>query len=404
MKLWVKVLIGMALGLIFGVYMGEWVSYVKPIGDIFLNSIKMIIVPLVFCALVSGITSVSDPSSLGRIGAKAVLAYLLTTTFAICIGISISVLFKPGVGTALDLSKIAAENAITPMEFDFVKWIVSIVPDNIFKAMAEGSLLQIVFFAMFFGLTLVSMGHKAKPIVDLIQVFTKLVFNMINIIMQFAPFGAFALTSWVVGTQGIEVMYSLANLMGVMMMGMAIQYVIFGVLIKVFAGLSPWPFYKKSLEYQSLAFATSSSKATLATTMKVCKEKLGISNESTSFVLPLGASMNMDGMAIYLGCTAVFFAQASGIDLQWHDYLIITLTATLGSIGGAGLPGSSMIMLPMVLSSANIPIEGLALIAGIDRIGDMIRTTINITGDATVTLLVDKSEGKLDEERYYEDI
>lgn len=401
MKLWVKVLIGMFLGAIFGIYFKEHVDYVKPLGDIFLNAIKMILVPLVFCALTSGITSVSDSSTLGRLGIKAVIAYLITTTFAISIGISIAVFFEPGVGTVLDLSNINSDIKVDHYEFSFAKWMTNIVPDNIFKAMSEGNLIQIVFFSLMFGTTIVSMGSKGRSVIELIQSFTKIVFAMIATIMKFAPVGAFSLTAWIVGKQGIEVMYSLANLMAAMMLGMVIQYFIFGVLIKLFGRISPIPFYKKSIEYQSIAFATSSSKATLPTTMKVCRDKLGISEESTSFVLPLGAAMNMDGMAIYLGCTAVFFAQVSGIDLHWNDYLVIMLTATVGSIGGAGLPGSSMIMLPMVLSSVNIPIEGLALIVGIDRIGDMIRTTINITGDATITLLVDKSEGKLNIEKYY---
>jgi Na+/H+-dicarboxylate symporter len=230
---------------------------------------------------------------------------------------------------------------------------------------------------------------------------SKLVFKMISIIINFSPYGAFALTSWVVGTQGIEILQSLLKLVIAVIMAMGFQYLVFGFLIWAFTRLSPIPFYKKSFEYQTLAFSTSSSKATLATTMKICKNKLGISNTSTSFVLPLGASINMDGMAIYLGMCAIFFAQATGTVLQSYDYFMIVITATLGSIGAAGIPGGSMVMLPMVLSAVHIPIEGVALIAGIDRILDMLRTTVNITGDATITLIVDKSEGTHNKDIYY---
>jgi Na+/H+-dicarboxylate symporter len=182
---------------------------------------------------------------------------------------------------------------------------------------------------------------------------------------------------------------------------MVCQYFVFGLLIIVFCRISPIPFYRKSIPYQALAFSTSSSKATLPTTMQICREQLGVSDTSASFILPLGASINMDGFAINLGLTTVFFAQMLGITLSLHDYVVIIITATLGSIGGAGLPGASLIMLPMVLSSVNIPIEGVAIMAGIDRILDMLRTTINITGDATITLIIDHNEGQLDEAKYY---
>lgn len=403
MKLWHKVTLGLIFGIIFGIFAGEYTVYVKPIGDLFLNAIQMVIIPLIFFSLISGITSISDPATLGRIGIKACLTYLATTTFAILIGLGLALIFKPGIGAALDLSNVnaIAIDANMVKEFDLVRMLTNIVPKNAIGAMVNGNMLQVVFFSIFTGIALIKMGSKADDLINIFQLFSKLVFKMISMIINFSPYGTFALTAWIVGTQGVEVLHSLAKLVGVVIIGMLVQYLIFGVLIYVFGKLSPWPFYRKSFEYQTLAFSTSSSKAALATTMKVCQSRLGISNSSTSFILPLGASMNMDGMAIYLGICTIFFAQATGIPLQLHDYAIIILTATIGSIGGAGVPGSSMIMLPMILSSVNIPIEGVALIAGVDRILDMIRTTINITGDATVTLLVDKTEGTLDEKVYY---
>jgi Na+/H+-dicarboxylate symporter len=403
-KLWHKVALGLIIGIAYGVLNGENAIIIKPVGDLFLNAINMIIVPLIFFSLIAGITSVSDPSSLGRIGLKSCMAYLVTTTFAIITGLVLANLMKPGVGSSLDLSTLSTASIDTSMvkEFSFMKLVTGVVPSNAIRAMAEGNMLQVVFFSIFTGVTILKVESSLrKRLIDIFQMLSQLIFKMVSIIIQFSPYGAFALTGWIVGTQGTGVLHDLLKLIGTVITGMTIQYIFFGIFIYFFAKLSPFPFYKKSFEYQTLAFSTSSSKATLATTMKVCREKLGISNTSTSFVLPLGAAMNMDGMAIYLGMCTVFFAQVSGIDLGFYDYIIIIITATVGSIGGAGVPGASMVMLPMILTAVHIPIEGVALIAGIDRILDMIRTTINITGDATVTLIIDKTEGNLNEETYY---
>ncbi|MFV9875794.1 MAG: dicarboxylate/amino acid:cation symporter [Rickettsiales endosymbiont of Dermacentor nuttalli] len=402
MKLWQQVTLGLILGVVFGVLVKDKaiLYYIKPIGDIFINMIKMIIVPLIFLSLVSGITSMSDPSSIGRIGFKAVVSYLLTTTFAIIIGLSTAILLKPGHGISLHFDNLST-NTAPIAQFDLTKFLVDIVPTNAVATLAGNNMLQVVFFAIFTGLTLNAMSSEGSKMINFFNLFAKLIFRMINIVMSFSPYGAFALTAWVVGTQGLEVLNSLFKLVMSVILGMSLQYLIFGLLILIFARISPIPFYKKSLEYQTIAFSTSSSKATLPTTMRVCTEQLGISKSNTSFVLPIGASMNMDGMAIYLGMCALFFAQATGTHLQPNDYMMIILTATLGSIGAAGIPGGSMVMLPMVLSSVHLPIEGVALIAGIDRILDMVRTTINLTGDATITLIIDKSEGTLDEKVYF---
>ncbi|MBN8827327.1 MAG: dicarboxylate/amino acid:cation symporter [Sphingobacteriia bacterium] len=404
MKLWQKVTIGLVSGVIFGLTVkkleiSHYVEYVKPIGDIFINMIKMIVMPLIFFSIVSGITSISDSRTLGRVGLKATIAFMVTTTFAIIIGLAVSLILKPGEGVTLNFEQnLDAEPA---KKFDFIKMVVNIVPSNIFETLASGDTLQIVFFAIFTGITLNKMNSEyGRRIISGCQLMAQLVFKMIELIMQISPYGAFALTSWVIGTQGIDVLHSLIKLVFAVVFAMGLQYAIFGLLIYFFGGLSPIPFYRKSFEYQALAFSTSSSKAALTTTMKICREKLGISKTSTSFVLPLGASINMDGMAIYLGMCAVFFAQATGFNLRLYDYLIVVVTATLGSIGVAGIPGGSMVMLPMILSSIGMPIEGVALIAGIDRILDMLRTTINITGDVTITLLVDKSENMLNVDVY----
>lgn len=399
MKLWHKVTLGLVLGVLFGVCLPQYSDDVKPIGIIFLRLIQMIILPLIFFSLVSGITSMSDPSSLGRVGTKSVLAFLGTTFFAVVFGLVVASVLKPGVGVVIDFG-VPQERNFKAGAFDLVDFLINIVPNNIVGSFAEGKTLHVVFFAIFTGMVINSMGSVADPLRDFIHSASKMVLKMISKVVELSPYGAFALTAWVVGTQGLEIMISLSKLVFAITAAMALQYLIFGLFIIVFCKMSPMPFYKKSFEYQSIALSTGSSKASLATTMQVCRQKLGISESSTSFVLPLGASINMDGMAINLSLTTLFFAQMMDITLSLSDYMVIILTATLGSMGGAGIPGGSLVMLPMILSAVNMPIEGVAIIAGIDRVLDLLRTAINITGDATITLLIDSSEGTLDRDRY----
>jgi len=400
MKLWQKVALSLICGVLFGIYAPDCVNYIKPVGDVFLRLIKMVIAPLIFFTLVSGITSMGDPGALGRVGFKATLAFLSTTCFAVLFGIAVAEILRPGVGVVISFGP--SDISAARHQFNMVDFFINIVPTNALGALAEGNVLQVVFFAIFTGITVNKMGSSADSLRRIFHVMSKMILKMISMIIQLSPYGAFALTAWVVGTQGVDILFSLSKLVFAVVIAMVMQYAIFGLLILVFCRMSPMPFYKKSIEYQVIAFSTGSSKASLATTMKVCRENLGISESSTSFVLPLGASINMDGFAINLSLTTIFFAQLLGVTLSLHDYMIIILTATLGSIGGAGIPGASLIMLPMVLSSVNLPIEGVAILAGIDRILDMLRTTINITGDATITLIVDHSEDTLDKQRYYE--
>jgi len=400
MKLWQKVILGMIAGILFGIYIPtEYALAIKPIGDVFLSLIKMVILPLVFFSLVSGMTSMNDPTSLGRIGIKATVAFLATTVFAVVFGISVALIIEPGVGTVLDFGKV--DPTKTAMEFNIVKFFIGIIPTNALGAFVENNTLQVVFFAIFTGFTINKMGSSAAEMRVLAQSAAKMFIKMISFIIELSPYAAFALIAWVVSTQGVDALLSLSKLVGAVVLAMILQYIIFGLMILVFCRISPLPFYKKSIEYQLIALSSSSSKASLATTMSVCRNNLGISESSTSFVLPLGAALNMNGFAINLSLTAIFFAQTLGVELGMHDYMMIVLTATLGSIGGAGIPGASLIMLPIVLASVNLPIDGVAILAGIDRVLDMLRTAINITGDATITLIIDESEGTLDKKKYF---
>lgn len=402
MKLWKKVFTGLGLGIILGLWLKEDVIYLKPLGDLFIRLIKMIIVPLIFFAIVSGITSTQNAKALGRVGLKASLAYILTTIFAVTIGLTVGSFFKPGEGIALEFDSSSSQ---LPPGTDLTKILdilLQIVPDNAIGAMAQGTVLQVVFFALFTGITINLLEKDVKgKLEEALHLGSTVVFKMVSLIVELSPIAAMALIAFIVGTQGLEIVKNLIKLIACAYFAFAIQYVFFGIMIYLFTRLSPKPFFKKSIEYQALAFSTSSSKAALPTTIKVCRERLGISKFSSSFVLPLGASINMDGIAIYISICALFFAQSMGKVLGIYDYALIALTGTLGSIGGAGIPSGTIVMLPLVLSSIGLPIEGIALIAGIDRLIDMMRTTISITGDAAVTLCVDHSEGALNEEQYY---
>ncbi|NBX03390.1 MAG: dicarboxylate/amino acid:cation symporter [Alphaproteobacteria bacterium] len=418
-QLWFRVLLGLILGIAFGFAIGGLgaenplgvdgktilTEYVKPVGTVFINLIKMVVVPLIFFSLIAGITSMSNPETFKRIGTKAVGAFLMTGAFAVCIGLAFGTVFHPGQG--VDLSELksitgsASAAAPAAQHFSLVHMLVDIIPTNVIKSMADDHILQVVVFAIFVAVTLNMLGDKVRNLTEICKSAALVVFRMIEIVIQFSPYGVFALTSWVVGTQGVGILMALLQLVLTVMGALFTQYVLFGVMIVVFARKSPFPFYRKMVEPQLLAFSTSSSKATLSTAMRVVNEKIGVSKSSTSFVLPLGASINMDGTAIYLGICALFFSQAYGIPIDFHHYVILVLTATLGSIGAAGIPGGSLIMMGMVLTSVGLPLEGIALIAGVDRILDMMRTTVNITGDSLITMLVDNSEGTFDDKQYH---
>jgi Na+/H+-dicarboxylate symporter len=311
-------------------------------------------------------------------------------------------ILEPGSGLTLNLDKsFKPQSAPAQTTLQLFDTILNIVPDNAIGAMAQGTILQVVFFALFTGFTINTIkGEIADKISEFFRVVSAMVFQMVHLIVQLSPLAACFLTAWVVGSQGATVLLLLLKLVGCAYLGFFLQYLLFGALIWMTTGLSPLPFFKKSFEYQVIAFSTSSSKAALPTTMRVAKDNLGISQVSSSFVLPLGASINMVGIAIYISLAALFFAQALGKQLSFTDYMLIGFTGSLGSIGGAGIPSGTIVMLPLVLGAVGLPIEGIALILGIDRIVDMMRTTISITGDAAVALIVDYSEGLLNKNIY----
>ena len=398
MVLWKKILIGLILGVIAGVILEEQATIFQPIGTIFINLILMVVIPLIFLVLVNGITNIKSEGNMTRLGAKAVIAFLSTACMAVILGILITTILKPGINTSLHFALTPTKTLPTK---NFTDILVNIVPSNALKSMVEGNILHVILFSFFTGFTLNSLRDKCPTIITLCQEGSKVMLKMIETIVQLAPFGVFGYMACVIGTQGIEILLSLSKLLGTIIAGCLCQYIIFGIIISLFAKVNPIPFYKKMIEPQLIAFSTSSSKASLSTLIKVSKEKLGISENNTNFLIPLSSALNMDGGAIYLGSCVVFFAQVTGIDLTLQDYLIIVFTCTLGSIGAAGIPSGILLFLGMALTSVGLPIEAVAIVAGVDRILDMITTTINITGDACITLVIDKTEGTLNEDVYY---
>ncbi len=402
LRLWQQVLIGLVLGIAVGWYLREDAASLKVLGTIFINLVKMMITPLIFFALVSGITSMDNQENFRRAGLKGFGSYLLTAMFAVVLGLVAATILQPGIGMNIDPASLVAagseSSAKNPPSIG--QFLLELIPTNAIRAMVDDHYIQVVVFAIFTGITINLVRSKTEKVRVLIRESSYIAFKMIEMIVHLAPIAVFGFMAWTVGTLGLEVVKTLAWLVVTLLAACVVQYIIFGVFILVFARLNPMPFYRKIFTTQLMAFSTSSSKATLTTAMREVQEKLGVSEGSANFLLPLGASINMDGTAIYLGICAVFFAQVFGVTLDMHDYIVLIITCTLGSIGAAGIPSGSIIFMGMVLHSVGLPVEGIGLILGVDRILDMVRTTVNITGDCAITLIVDKTEKTLNTKVY----
>ncbi|MHA2940120.1 dicarboxylate/amino acid:cation symporter [Vibrio sp. RC27] len=398
LELWKKIVVGLILGVIAGAIMGPDAEALKPIGTLFINAIKMLIVPLIFCSLVVGVTSMEDSRKMGRIGAKAIALYLGTTAVAITIGLLLAAILEPGSG----LNMVAQDTGATGKDAPpLVQTLLNIIPKNPVGALAAGNILQIIVFAIGLGISLNLIGEKSKPAVAVFESLAEAMYKLTELVMKFAPYGVFGLMAWVSGKYGLDILLPLIKVIAVAYLGSILHVLVFysGV-VKVFGRLNPTRYIKALTNPAAVAFTTTSSSGTLPATIKAAREELGVSKGVSSFVLPLGATINMDGTALYQGVCALFIAQAFGIDLEMSDYMVIILTSTLASIGTAGVPGAGLIMLSLVLTTVGLPIEGLAIVAGIDRILDMARTTVNVCGDMMVSLLIAKSEKELDESVY----
>ncbi len=398
LSLWKKILVGMILGVAVGAIMGPDAAMFKPIGTLFINAIKMLIVPLVFCSLVVGVTSMQDTRKMGRIGLKSVVLYLGTTAVAISIGLGLATILTPGDGLNMVANDVAAVGKEAPT---LVSTLLNMIPKNPIGALAAGNILQIIVFALGLGIALTLCGEKAEPAVKLFESLAEGMYKLTELVMKLAPYGVFGLMAWVAGKYGLDILLPLIKVIAVVYIGCLIHVVVFYTgLITTLGRLNPVRYLKGLLNPAAVAFTTTSSSGTLPATIKASREEMGVSKSISSFVLPLGATINMDGTALYQGVCALFIAQAFGVDLVFSDYVLIVMTSTLASIGTAGVPGAGLIMLSLVLTTVGLPIEGLAIVAGIDRILDMARTSVNVCGDLMVTILVGKSENELDQSIY----
>ncbi|ERB65742.1 sodium:dicarboxylate symporter [Vibrio coralliilyticus] len=366
-------------------------------GQIFVASLKMLVVPLVFVSLVCGTSSLKDLSTLGRMGGKTLAFYITTTAVAITLALTMGNLFQPGAGADLTAAS-SFKSAEAP---SLGQVIIDMFPTNPISAMAEGKTLQVIVFAVLFGIAISAAGKPGERIAAVFADLNEVIMKLVALLMNLAPYGVFFLMAKLFTGLGLSAILNLAEYFLVLAGTLVIHgLVTYSVMLKGFTGLSPITFLKKMEDAIMFAFSTASSNATIPVTMETAKNRMGVENRISSFTVPLGATVNMDGTAIMQGVATAFIAQAFNIDLTMGDYLMVIMTATLASIGTAGVPGVGLVMLAMVLNQVGLPLEGIALIMGVDRLLDMIRTAVNITGDSAVTVIVAKSEGALDESRF----
>ncbi len=404
LSLTAKVLIGMVAGLLMGLlsrslfaghpliedYLINGLFHMT--GQIFLTVLKMIVVPLVFTSIVCGTCSLKDITVLGRLGGMTLILYLLTTAIAISLAMSMALLIGPGKGANLE----SAANFVAGQAPSLVDVLIGMFPSNPISAMASGNTLQIIVFSILFGIAIAAAGKPAQPLVKLFTALNEAMLKLVTLIMNLAPYGVMGLMGKLFYSIDLGAIFNLVEyffvVLGVLILQVLVTYC---GLLKLLAGLNPIIFLKKIRDAFMFAFSTASSNATIPVTLETVTRRMGACNQVSSFTVPLGSTINMDGTAIMQGVATVFIAQAFGIDLAFNDYMMVILTATLASIGTAGVPGVGLVMLAMVLQQVGLPLEGIALIMGVDRLLDMVRTAVNITGDSAVTCIVAKQQGGL---------
>ena len=401
-----KIMLAMLAGAIFGIAINTFApklgivnDYVvngllHVLGAIFIASLKMLVVPLVFVSLVGGVTSLGDLGALGRMSVKAIALYLATTMIAISIALTLAVSVGPGSSFEIGAETTEFSGKQAPPLVDV---LIGMVPSNPVAAMASGNMLQIIVFALLFGIAITMSGDRGKHVLNLFHDLDSVIMKMVEIVMRLAPYGVFALISRTFATQGLDLIVPLLSYFLTLSAALALHaLIVYPTLLKTFTNLNPLIFLRKMRDPATFAFSTASSAATIPISLRTANAKMGVNNSIASFSIPLGATINMDGTAIMQGVATVFIANVYGFDLALTDYLLVVLTATLASIGTAAVPGVGLIMLTMVLNQVGLPVQGIALIIGVDRILDMMRTACNVTGDCTVTCIIAKSEGALD--------
>lgn len=409
MGLTTKIFIGLIGGLLLGVILNLFVPHSSfrdavlvdgifyVIGNGFIRLMKMLVVPLVFCSLVCGSSAIGDTKSLGKVGGKTIVFYLLTTALAVTVAISVATIVKPGIG--LDMSSIETGETAVAENVSVVDTILNIIPENPIGALADGTMLQIILFALLIGVLLAKMGERAELIANLFNQCNELMMEMTNLVMSLAPVGVFCMIAKTFANLGFDAFVPLLKYMGSVLLGLLIQcLIVYMVLLVIFTRLNPVKFIKKFFPVMAFAFSTSTSNATIPMNIDTLEERIGVSRKISSFTIPLGATINMDGTSIMQGVAVVFAAQAYGMQLGPKGYLTVIATATLASIGTAGIPSVGLVTLSMVFTAVGLPVEAIMLIMGVDRILDMIRTAVNITGDAVCTTIVAHQNGDLDKD------
>lgn len=402
MGLAMQMLIGLVLGVIVGMFLDSQfaTTYVKPFGDLFIRLIRMVVVPLVFATLVAGAAGISDVSKLGRVAIKTLVIFMVTSAIAVIFGLLIANIIDPGIGLTLSTEGLKAAQVKAP---SFVQNLLDIVPINPMEAFAKGSILQIIFFAIMFGFCLNFLGEKGKPVYHFFDIVGNLMIHMTQVVMRYAPIGVFALMAVVVSQHGLAVLLPLGKLILASFIATALLVILIYIPIVVFIIRIPvGEYFKGIFEPWLIAFTTCSSAAAMAANL-VASRRLGATNSIASFAVPLGNTINMNGTAVYMGVCAVFAAQIYDLPLTMGDQVIVVITGVLAAVGTAGVPGAGLIMSTLVFTQIGIPLEVIALIAGVDRVLDMIRTSINVVGDSTTALMVSRMEGELGSEPFEEE-
>lgn len=395
--MWARILVGLILGIAAGFVIGEPIKHLKPIGDIFIALIRMVVIPVIFVSLVCGVTSMKDLRQMGRVAIKTLCIYAFTMAFAAILAMMLASFFHVGEGLNYHVTPGGTVNEKIPTIYET---LMSIFPSNPFKSFAEGQILPVILFAIFFGLAINLSGKQGEVVSRFFDSLNQVVFKLINMVLWFAPFGIFALMAYVTADNGFSILEQLAKVVGTMYLSCLILILgIYSLLLTLF-GIKPLPFIKKMLPVQLFAFSTTSSSATLPLNMKTAETQLGVHNNIASFVLPLGATINMNGLATYLGIVSIFAANAYGIHLSLAQKFTVVLTTTLAAIGAAGVPGTALVVMSLVLASVGLPLEVIAIIAAIDRILDMISTPTNVTGDTLAAVIIAKTEKDLDKKVY----
>lgn len=410
-----QIFIALLIGALFGVVIHYWIpsGYIKDtvivegvlyvVGQGFIRLMQMLVVPLVFCSLICGSMAIGDTKTLGKVGVKTIGFYLVTTALAVCVALGSSLLINPGLGLDMDAVQKGTVSSTTEAT-SLVDTLLNIIPKNPVQSMANGDMLPIIVFALFVGIMLAKLGTRGSVVANFFSQFNDVMMEMTMAIMKIAPIGVFCLIARTFATVGFSAFAPMLKYMGNVTLALAIQcLIVYQILLFVFTRLNPFKFIKKFLPVMGFAFSTATSNATIPMSIDTLSKKMGVSKQISSFTIPLGATINMDGTSIMQGVAVVFIAQAYGIPLTMGNLATVVVTATLASIGTAGVPSVGLVTLAMVLNSVGLPTEGIALIMGIDRILDMIRTAVNITGDAVCTTIVCHQEGSLNREVFNRD-